>query len=225
MRFDLEKEIYSKVNSMLNPSDMTEELLKTCQETFGSDFRQRIESSFLPLLKSANYPNKEMYLEHTMRVSLHYMRWIEEPSMRGVELALIHNVLEMSDITTDDIYAIMGDWGVEATTTLLLDRKRKAQDPAYLKMYYAGLENADLEVGLTKIMDKLDNILIIFRNADNDRRRAYLDEIQTFVLPLIKAKYSAFYSVFLNIYEETVKLGHISLDKYLEMHKLTSNDY
>ena len=122
------------------------------------------------------------YLAHPVRVACLALTLSTPPSVDAAELALLHNLFEVSDVTEKQVEAHFGAEIAAAIRILTVDRKRT--DPEYTKGYYAGIESALPFVGVVKALDKLDNLFLLYENPDPHIKKRYLDDIETYVIPL-----------------------------------------
>lgn len=122
------------------------------------------------------------YLEHPIRVATFVLEEASPLDADTVVIALIHNLLEVSDVSASDLTAEFGETIAHAVESLTVDRTR--MDELYKPAYYAQLRQGSPSARIVKILDKLDNIFMICFNPDAEVRRSYLDEIARWVQPM-----------------------------------------
>ncbi len=125
----------------------------------------------------------EIYFSHPLRVAgLATLISGAEDSETGV-LAVLHNVLEVSDVSLDELTAAFGRAISSQIRALTVDREAQ-WDKAYKLGYYNQLMRGPLAARVVKIVDKLDNLFVLGLNPDASVRGRYLAEIEEFVLPM-----------------------------------------
>ncbi|MDO8788880.1 MAG: HD domain-containing protein [Sulfuritalea sp.] len=159
--------------------------LQSSQLRLGSEHSLAVVDA-LKYASSIEYHHKGLssraYLEHPIRVATFVL---EEESLLDsdtVVIALIHNLLEVSDVSASDLAAEFGEAIAHAVESLTVDRTR--MDEPYKQAYYARLRQGSRSARIVKILDKLDNIFMICFNPDADVRRSYLEEIARWVQPM-----------------------------------------
>lgn len=122
------------------------------------------------------------YLAHPVRVMDLALRVTTPPDVQAGVLSLLHNLYEVSAIGPTVVAAHFGDAIAEAITTLTVNREDTSR--AYVERYYAGIAAAPAFVQVVKVLDKLDNLFLLHLNPDTAVKRQYLDDVETFVVPL-----------------------------------------
>ncbi|MCM2303294.1 MAG: HD domain-containing protein [Elusimicrobia bacterium] len=138
-------------------------------------FAQRIEYTHAGLTPAA-------YLAHPARVACLAMRLVKPLDAETVVVGLVHNVLEVSRLTEDDVAGALGRPVAEMLVALTVDRRRTSEDDT--KAYYERLSRAPWAARLVKILDKLDNLFLLCLNPDDMVRSSYLREIETYIVPM-----------------------------------------
>ena len=123
-----------------------------------------------------------IYLKHPLRVAAMIAGEIPEVSEETIVVALLHNMLEVSKVSSREIENLFGEAVATAIKALTIDRARK--DKIYLKEYYSHIKATSAGCAMVKVADKLDNIYMICFNPSQDTRISYLDEIDEWVIPL-----------------------------------------
>lgn len=128
----------------------------------------------------------EIYFSHPLRVSaLATLISGTQDASIGV-IALLHNVLEVSDVSADNLSDIFGDDVSDQIKALTVDRDVQ-WDRTYKAGYYSKLMLCPLSARVVKIVDKLDNLFVLGLNPEESVREKYLAEIEDFVLPMATA--------------------------------------
>ena len=121
------------------------------------------------------------YLSHPLRVAEYLIRAIPDVSRDYVAVAVLHNVPETSAVTLDEIGRRFGPAIANGIGTLLVDRTVPFESIA--EAYYERIYAAGAEITLTKVFDKLDNLLVLGANGDLGVRTRYMDEVRRKLLP------------------------------------------
>jgi (p)ppGpp synthase/HD superfamily hydrolase len=125
----------------------------------------------------------DIYFSHPLRVSaLATLISGTQDASIGV-IALLHNVLEVSDVSADNVSDIFGGDVSDQIRALTVDRDFQ-WDRAYKAGYYSKLMLCPFSARVVKIVDKLDNLFVLGLNPDASVREKYLAEIEDFVLPM-----------------------------------------
>lgn len=128
----------------------------------------------------------DIYFSHPLRVAgLATLISGTKDAGTGV-LAVLHNVLEVSDVSAKKLSATFGSGISNQIESLTVDRDVQ-WDKAYKVGYYGKLMEGSLSVRVVKIVDKLDNLFVLGLNPDASVRVKYLAEIEDFVLPMTVA--------------------------------------
>lgn len=184
INFDIAVERISKIHSTQEPDLFRILSSDLVNNTAGG--RDGVETAIAFLHEVQCSAREAHYKIHALRVALYYRRWGHPASAKGIVLSLLHNVLEVGGIVPERIHHLFGDWVSEGCQKLKLDRGRQKSDPGYLGHYYGNLQDGGTEVCQIKILDKLDNLLILFLNPSKNVRLRYLEEIETWLLPMVK---------------------------------------
>lgn len=148
--------------------------------------RDRLVHAF-GFAKEINYRHvgltSDIYFSHPLRVAgLAILISGAQDADTGV-LAVLHNVLEVSDVSTDMLSTTFGTDMSNLITALTVDRDIQ-WDKAYKAGYYRKLMEGPIFARVVKIIDKLDNLFVLGLNPDVSVRDKYLIEVEDFVLPM-----------------------------------------
>lgn len=146
------------------------------------------------------------YLAHPVRVASLVLRALRPADEQAVVLALLHNVFELSSVVPAEIAKRFGRPIADAITALTVDRSQKTRE--YTASYYRGLAPLPSWVRAIKVLDKLDNLFVLCLNPDDDLRRDYLADIETFVLPMVAADLPGLLPYVTALVEENRAIGH-----------------
>lgn len=146
------------------------------------------------------------YLAHPVRVASLVLRTTQPDSAAPVVLALLHNVFELSSVQPAEIANRFGQPIADAITALTVDRSQKTHE--YTESYYRGLLAMPAYVRINKVLDKLDNLFVLCLNPNDDVRRDYLADIETFVLPMVAADLPGLLPYVTALVEDNRAIGH-----------------
>jgi (p)ppGpp synthase/HD superfamily hydrolase len=151
--------------------------------------RERLDHAFR-FAKEIKYRHvgltSDIYFSHPLRVSaLATLISGTQVASIGV-IALLHNVLEVSDVSSGNLSEIFGGDVSDQIKALTVDRDVQ-WNKAYKAGYYSKLMVCPLSTRVVKIVDKLDNLFVLGLNPDASVREKYLAEIEDFVLPMAEA--------------------------------------
>ena len=183
-QFDAERD--SRIRAEIGLNDSAEaEFLAAMSNKFSPN-EASIVMDALQFSKTIDYSHHGLsnraYLNHPLRVATYVLREMPRPSYETTIVGLLHNVLEVSDVTAGELIARYGCEISAAIEILTIDRSRSDQE--YKNQYYKKIKNGPAGASVVKILDKLDNVFMICFNPSDNVRSVYLDEIERMVLPL-----------------------------------------
>ena len=109
----------------------------------------------------------EQYLLHPTRVALIALKYCNNLVIEDViNLALAHNVIEISDIPKRKIHQLVGERIYSWVETLTIDRAQR-WDKFYLQEYYQKIGKLDQVPRLIKVCDKFDNLFFLEDNPSS----------------------------------------------------------
>lgn len=128
--------------------------------------------------------SSEIYFSHPLRVAslatiLSEMRSIDYPV-----LGLLHNIIEVSDVSKADLSFHFGDLITEQIETLTVERSLQ-WDQAYKKDYYIKINKQPHSCRTVKIIDKFDNLFLLYTNPNKEIKKKYIKEIETYIQPMV----------------------------------------
>lgn len=157
------------------------------------------------------------YLSHPLRVATYALQESLPIDKDTVIIALLHNVLEVSDISSNQLCEKFGKNIADSIVTLTVDRKQTSLE--YKTRYYSSIYSGYKGARVVKVLDKFDNIFMICFNPDHHVRKQYLEEIERFVLPMAERDVPGL-STYLQKLTATMKsFGY--LDKKTEIAKIS----
>ncbi len=169
----------------------------------------------LELITNFNYNhnilNKKNYLAHVLRVTK--MSILLQPKLAKelIVLSMIHNIFEATDLNEIDLLNYFDNKIIERVRILKINRERQNLN-SYLTTYYSSIKNAHISVSIVKIIDKIDNIFTLCLNPNLSKRKAYLKQIEDFVIPLTRLKLPNVYDYLIILVNNAHKTKHISIE-------------
>jgi (p)ppGpp synthase/HD superfamily hydrolase len=150
----------------------------------------------------------DIYFSHPLRVAaLATLVTGTRDASIGV-IALLHNVLEVSDVSADNLSEIFGGDVSHQIKALTVDRDVQ-WSRAYKEGYYTKLMAGPLSAQVVKILDKMDNLFVLGLNPDASVRKKYLAEIEDFVLPMAEATLPSLMTYMRNLVQDCRLTGFI----------------
>lgn len=150
----------------------------------------------------------DSYFSHPLRVAaLAILISGAQDAGTGV-LAVLHNVLEVSDVSVDTLSETFGSGILNQIEALTVDRNVQ-WDKTYKAGYYGKLMAGPLSARVVKIVDKLDNLFVLGLNPDASVREKYLAEIEDFVLPMTEASLPSLTAYMRNLVQDCHSTGFI----------------
>jgi len=153
--------------------------------------------------------SKQVYLAHPMRLATMYMRLVRSFDESGVITAILHNVMEVSNVERSELAQVVSKEVVDAIVVLTVDRVRQ-WDSEYKGLYYKRLASSPEFVRKVKILDKLDNLFLLCLNPSDTIRERYLHEIELWLLPMTEQLLPELSSYLHCLVADNRRIGHIS---------------
>lgn len=184
MRSDIAQGRHERLLFLKNPSvEIIEDFER---DVVSGSHDNDLNSSWL-YAKNMDYKHEGLsqlaYLAHPIRVATLYLELVEEPTVYGTKLGLLHNLIEVSGLSAEDIIEHVGAQIAHDVELLTVDRAQQ-WDQKYKQAYYEQITQASLEVQQIKVLDKLDNLYMLSLNKSDDVRERYLQEIEKWIVPL-----------------------------------------
>ena len=188
-------------------SYLWEEALKTVNE---NEKQQLIDVYNFAKTLEYTHPglSSEIYFTHPLRVAALAILFSNENPVEAGIVGLLHNVFEVSTISSEVIDQRFGKEVTFMITTLTVDRAIQ-WDLSYKNKYYSCINNLSENARIVKVIDKFDNLFVLGLNPDADVRLKYLDEIKQYIVPIIKKDLPYMFSYFSRLItnsEKTEKL-------------------
>ena len=151
--------------------------------------------------------SSDAYLNHPLRVSLLAFNETPIPSYELIATSLLHNLKELS-VESFNSLSIVPQSVLSSISLLTVDRSQTSVE--YRDSYYAALSSQSY-VAQVKIFDKLDNLFLLCRNPSSSIREAYLQEIESYVYPLVSRFVPHLSNYFIELVADARATGHIQL--------------
>ena len=156
----------------MNVEQLLEEIKSIIDETtFNS-----IKNAFLKAEdahKKQFRDNRDPYIFHPLRVCLILAKELKIKDKNTLMIALLHDVVEDSDVTIEEIKALFGDKVAEGVDLLTKNIDFK-DDITYQNKYFWHLKRAPKKVQLVKLADRLDNLRDLATCGDIIKQRKYI---------------------------------------------------
>lgn len=173
----------------------------------------------LEFATSINYTHpglsSKSYLKHPIRVTKLIANISNKPSIECLIIALLHNVFETSEISADLVSEKFGLIVTESIKRLTVDRSKSNNE--YKQNYYKSIIETGRDACIVKSYDKFDNLFMLSTNPNKNTREAYLEEIETFVMPLVELFAPSLYGQFLSLYKYTYLSPYIDKQHYIKL--------
>jgi (p)ppGpp synthase/HD superfamily hydrolase len=141
-------------------------------------------------------PTGAPYLEHLLEALEVLVRGAGVTSPDVLCAAVLHDVVEDTPCTADDIAAAFGPRVAELVTWVTIPEPGPGQDKAAIKEdYLRGLRHAPEDAILVKLADRASNAQTL-QNLPEDRQRAYFAQTVEHIVPLAagEAWFAAWYA-------------------------------
>lgn len=114
------------------------------------------------------------YIVHPLRVAGEVLFGLARQDADMVCAALLHDVIEDSNLAADDLRPWFGDWIADAVLRLSKERVGPELNKAERdRRYYARLAEAERRVLLIKLCDRLDNLRGLHLSPDEEKKGRY----------------------------------------------------
>ncbi len=217
---DIEIEISKRLLALENPESekFSESLWELGMNEISIDDQEQLRKVF-SFAASIEYHHvglsPKAYLAHPTRVAgmTLFLSPNSEKKLLGT-IALLHNVLEVSSVSFNQLKEETGHDVAESIQILTVSRDFQ-ENTDYLNKYYKSIELTPHYLSVVKIIDKLDNLFILGLNPDEEVRKRYLNEISNYILPLVKQFLPQLANYFENLVLFNQANGMIDKKKYL----------
>lgn len=127
---------------------------------------------------------KKFQINHPIRVAYYCLKFLKKNNKELCLLGLVHNLLE-ANISEKKLSQYLDKKTIKILKSLYV-KKELRWDKNYLKKYYMKLNKSEILAKKLKCIDKFDNLFNLKNNPDEDIKKNYLTEIETYIIPLVK---------------------------------------
>lgn len=127
---------------------------------------------------------KKFKINHLIRVSYYSLKFIKKNNKELCLLGLFHNLLE-ANVSKKKLLMYLDKKTFKILKSLYVNKELR-WDKNYLKKYYMKLNKSEILAKKLKCIDKFDNLFNLKNNPDEDIKKNYLTEIETYIIPLVK---------------------------------------
>ena len=159
--------------------------------------------------------NSNLYFLHPLRVASMVSNIESESKVSNIIIALLHNLFEVSTLQFSDLVKQFNSEIAEVVDILTVDRSLQAFDEYKIKYY--GRINSNKKAALVKIFDKLDNLFLLCLNPDEKIRNDYLNEVEKYLLPLVRDNQNNLLSYFEGLVEDCKVIGFLDSTKSIQL--------
>jgi (p)ppGpp synthase/HD superfamily hydrolase len=217
---DIEIEISKRLNALENSENDTfsEKIWNVGLKKLDYNEQQYL-INILSFASSLDYHHPglttKVYLAHPIRVAGMAILFSQKTEKKIIgAISLLHNVLEVSSITYEKLESEVGPVVGSSIKTLTVERGLQ-DNTDYLNNYYNAIASTSHSLSIVKIVDKLDNLFLLGLNPDDAVRKRYLNEINNYILPLVKQFLPGLTHYFEKLVEFNEENGLIDKKKYL----------
>jgi (p)ppGpp synthase/HD superfamily hydrolase len=212
---NIKDEKETRLKGLLIPDPHADKLWKNAISIFQESDIQILTNAYR-FSKSIDYRHNGMksslYFPHLLRVASLSILTIGSYVNAGI-IGLLHNVYETSILNETYIGEEFGVEIAKQIKTLTVDRNLQ-WDPNYKKAYYENINLSPIECRVVKIFDKIDNLFILNINPDQGIRKIYLDEVESYILPMIQRDVPAIYSYAIELIQDCYNFEIKQINKY-----------
>ncbi|MDP6962646.1 MAG: HD domain-containing protein [Planctomycetota bacterium] len=182
-------EIYS-----LNPEQLEQRLRELTASMTWPSAERAIEMAQQAHEGQIRRGSKLPYIVHPIRVALLLLEVAEQSNAAVICAAILHDVLEDSNIPEDEIEDIFGSQVLDMVVALTHPQNKDGESNFERnKRMFENMRWADRDVQIIKSADRLDNLTTAHEAMGKDRLQEYLFESREMLLPLTLASNTALY--------------------------------
>jgi (p)ppGpp synthase/HD superfamily hydrolase len=170
--------------------DTKKQLLARIDKIFSGDERGKIREALTVAEVCHEGQTRDEgtpYILHPLRVGLILLNELGVTEPEPIIIALLHDVMEDSDITGAELEARFGAEVAHAVKVLTKSKGDDISKAERDRRYMKNLAKADPVIRRIKLSDRLDNVRGLHRSPDASKRRKYWRETQNVYLPFARA--------------------------------------
>jgi (p)ppGpp synthase/HD superfamily hydrolase len=214
---DIDTERAYRVIGRHKPDINAHKLWNLAMTSINSEQDKLTLSSTLEFAQNIKYEHiglsSEIYFMHPLRTASYSILCDEFENVDFGIVALLHNILELSTINPNELNLNFNENITNQIISLTVNRSLQ-WDPIYKKKYYKKINSQPKSCRVVKIFDKLDNLFVLGLNDNALERQRYLEEIKTFILPMVHKDLPSILSYFKKLIEDTEKKGYYTEIKH-----------
>ena len=182
--FEFERKIrnssYTEKSSHAN--NLWDELIRSLNQ---SDVEIAIKSRNFAAAIKYKHPGLETaeYFLHPLRVGSIGGLISSENKLIAAQVGLLHNIYEVTELERSKIVEFFGSTIDSVLWKLTINRKLQSEKE-YLETYYGEIAALPQNLGLIKVLDKIDNLFLLNVTAAPDVKESYLHEVNEYLRPL-----------------------------------------
>jgi len=161
------------------------------------------------------------YIVHPLRIAVILYKIDNNIDVNTLIIALLHNIFEVSKITEKDLL-LHYDNNLICALKLLKVNRAMQNNLDYKKEYYNNIFAHSKGLSMVKTIDKFDNLFLLCLNSNDKVRTLYLNEIETFIYPIVKKHIPILFDYYKNLVTDCKKIGFLDQKKSI---KLYNEDY
>lgn len=161
--------------------------------------------------------NSQEYIVHPLRLAVILYQINNETDTNTLIVALLHNILEVSEISEKDFLLIYNEDILHSLQLLKVNRVLE-NNLDYKKKYYDNIITYSKELATIKAIDKFDNLFLLCLNSNKQIREAYLDEIEKFIYPIVKESIPILFEYFKDLVDNCRELGFLDRNKSIQIY-------
>jgi (p)ppGpp synthase/HD superfamily hydrolase len=175
-----------RINALKSADSRAIQLWELMYENYSKDLKPTLNFAY-------NFANEikykhpgvssDVYFSHPLRVASFSGILSEYKHIDYPILGLLHNVLEVSEVSTDNLKKLFGHSISEQIEVLTVNRSCQ-WDKIYKEEYYYAINAQPHSCRAVKVIDKFDNLFSLHLNPDKKTKMKYLDEIDEYIVPM-----------------------------------------
>lgn len=153
-----------------------EDLLKKLKNIVGEELFDKLKIAYLKAEEAHKKQlrfNREPYIVHPLRVCIILAEELKIKDEKILMIGLLHDVVEDSDITIEQIKELFGKRVADGVSLLTKSEEFKV-DIVRQKKYFWHLKRAPKKFQLVKLADRLDNLRDLVTCNDELKKRKYI---------------------------------------------------
>lgn len=172
------------IEDLRNPEHLRAELFKKLLALPESEI-QLIQQA-LSLAETAHTNQKrdegDPYIVHPLRIALDIINRLSRRDAKSITIALLHDVIEDSDFTYENLRETFGEEIADAV--VLLSKRRDLPKNEAFKEYYERIKKLPPDLAEIKLLDRLDNLLFLNLSPNSEKQNSYVRQTERHYLPL-----------------------------------------